>query len=81
MELVCGARFKFGDEMEIEVACLRCLGVDQESPTTDVLTDAQQSGDRVSKEAGSYPSAFVLGVNTESGEERHWLGVTPCSLA
>jgi hypothetical protein len=81
MQLIGGARFELGNEVKIEVTRFWRLGVNQQTPATDVIADAQQPGDRICQKAGTKASPLVLGVDPEQGEQCDWLWVSARSLA
>lgn len=81
MKLVCRASLEFGDEMEVEVAGLLGLGVDEQAPAADLVGQLDQAGEDVSEQPSAQPSKFVVHIHSDTGQENDRREIAPCSLA
>lgn len=80
VQIVGRARLELGDQVKIEGAGRRRLGVHQEAATADVLRQFEQACKDVLEEACAEPAALMCGVDTEASEQRHGLRVSAGAL-
>ncbi len=62
---------ELGDEVEVEVAGLRCFGVNQQAPACDLGAVLRRPADGVGEETGAEPAALVLARHPETSHQRH----------
>jgi hypothetical protein len=74
VELVGRARSEPGDEVQVEVACIVGLGVDEQASAADVLIGVEEPGDDIAEQASLKSSALVVDVDAEAGEQRDQWG-------
>ena len=79
MKFVGGTLLKCRDEVKVKLSGVRTLRVNQETPTTNVVTHGEETGNGVYQQSCADSPSLVLGVNTESSEKRHWLRIATCS--
>jgi hypothetical protein len=70
MELIGGARFQFGNDMEVEVTRFGSLGVNQLPSGSDLIADAQLPGDCIAQKSRTDPAPFVVNGDAEPGQQR-----------
>lgn len=75
MESVSGARFEFGNEVQVEVAGLIRLGMDEQTATANVVAEAHEARDHIREQSRAEAVAFVGSIDTESCEQCHGLGI------
>ena len=81
MQFVRRRRLELWDQVTVEVAGLRSLGVYQQAAAADLPTDRGRTGDHVLQQTGAQPTAFVADAHPQSSQQRDRLGVAPRSLA
>ena len=81
VKVVGGAREQLGDEMEVEVAGVVGLGVDEQAATADLVAQIDEPGDHVGEQPGAEAVALVLDVDAEASEQGDGLGVAAGALA
>ena len=74
------ALLELGDQVEVEGACLVTLGVDQQAPASDRLSDEQPPSDDITQEASAEAHPFVSSIDAQSSQQGDWLGAAPGTL-
>ncbi len=72
---------ELGDEVEVEVAGLRCFGVNQQAPASDLGAELRRPAVGVGAETSAEPAALVLARRPEKSHQRHRLWIAAGALA
>ena len=80
MQVIGRTHVKLGYEVKIEPSCLITLGVNQESPTADLISDHEKPSDCILKKCGAKSLPFVTSIDTKPSKQRHRLRVAPRAL-
>jgi len=80
MKVVGGARLELGYEMNVEVAGVGGLGVDEKARTTDVIGELNDPRKDVLEHPGSKTCAFVVDADAKSSEQSYRLGIAAGAL-
>ena len=75
MEVVGRAGLELGHEMQVEVSSRFGLGVNKQTPASDVIGQFDESREDVLEEPGSQPLSFMVDIDAESCEKRYRLWV------
>lgn len=81
MKVVRRARIQSRNEVEIEVACVGCLGVDEQSSTPDLFLDREKAFHDIREESGAKSPAFVFDVDTQTSKQRNGLWIATGTLS
>ncbi len=66
--------------MEVEVAGLRCFGVNQQAPASNLGAELRRPAGGVGEETGAKPAALVLARHPETSHQRHRLWIAAGAL-
>ena len=80
MEVVGGAGFEFWYEVQVEILRLWCLSMHQQTATADPIRQLEQSGGHVLQEARAQTVPFVVGIDSEAGQQGDRLGIPSAPL-
>ncbi len=80
MKLVCGARFKFWDQVLVEASGLLGFGMNQQAAAADLSTDRGGAEDNVLQQARAEAVALMCCVDAKPSQQRDWLWVATAAF-